>query len=84
MKVKIFMDTKTDVIEERINTWLDDLGSATIIKMETVLTATAEKPSDGAHPCIVVTVWPDCRSADNSFDEIASLTTRSVRCDLWV
>ena len=57
MKVKILMDTKTDVIEERINTWLDDLGSATIIKMETVLTATAEKPSDGAHPCIVVTVW---------------------------
>ena len=44
MKVKIFMDTKADVIEERINTWLDDLGSATIIKMETVLTATAEKP----------------------------------------
>jgi len=30
MKVKIFMDTKADVIEERINTWLDDLDSATL------------------------------------------------------
>jgi hypothetical protein len=57
MKVKIFMDEKASVIEEQINAWLDSLGSATIIKMETVATATAEKPNEGTYPCIVVTVW---------------------------
>jgi hypothetical protein len=57
MKVKIFMDAKAGVVEEQINAWLDDLGSATIIKMETVVTAIAEKSSDGTYPCIVVTVW---------------------------
>ena len=57
LKVRIFMDEKPSVIEEQINAWLDDLGSATIIKMETVVTAIAEKPTDGTHPCIVVTVW---------------------------
>jgi hypothetical protein len=57
MKVKIFMDEKAGVVEERINAWLDDLGSATIIKMETVVTAIAEKSNDGTYPCIVVTVW---------------------------
>jgi hypothetical protein len=57
MKVKMFMDAKPSVIEEQINAWLDYLGSATIIKSETVVTAIAEKPNDGTHPCIVVTVW---------------------------
>ncbi len=57
MKVKIFMDTGASAIEGQINAWLDDLGSATIIKMETVVTAVAEKANDGPHPCIVVTVW---------------------------
>jgi len=57
MKVKIFMDEKASVIEEQINAWLDYLGSATIIKSETVVTAVAEKPNDGTYPCIVVTVW---------------------------
>jgi hypothetical protein len=57
MKVKVFMDGKPSVIEEQINAWLDSLGSATIIKMETVVTAIAEKPSGGTCPCIVVTVW---------------------------
>ena len=57
MKVKIFMDRKASVVEEQINAWLDDLGSAAIIKTETVVTAIAEKPDDGAYPCIVVTVW---------------------------
>lgn len=57
MKVKIFMDAKASVIEEQINAWLDDLGSASIIKMETVVTAIAEKLNDRAYPCIVVTVW---------------------------
>ena len=57
MRVKMFMDAKPSVIEEQINAWLDYLGSATIIKSETVVTATAEKPNDGTYPCIVVTVW---------------------------
>jgi hypothetical protein len=57
MKVKIFVDTKASVVEEQINAWLADVGSATIIKMETVVTAIAEKPNDGSYPCIVVTVW---------------------------
>ena len=57
MRVKIFMDEEASMIEEQINTWLDDLGSATIIKTETVVTAVAEKPDDGSYPCIVVTVW---------------------------
>jgi hypothetical protein len=57
MKVKIFMDTKASAVEEQINAWLDHLGSATIIKMETVVAAVAEKPNDGTDPCIVVTVW---------------------------
>jgi hypothetical protein len=57
MKVKIFMDEEASLIEEQINGWLDHLGSANIIKMETVVTAIAEKPDDGTYPCIVVTVW---------------------------
>jgi hypothetical protein len=57
LKVKIFMDATPSVIEEQINAWLDHLGSATIIKTETMVTAVAEKPNDGTHPCIVVTIW---------------------------
>jgi hypothetical protein len=57
LKVKIFMDATPSVIEEQINAWLDRLGSATIIKTETMVTAVAEKPNDGTHPCIVVTIW---------------------------
>jgi hypothetical protein len=57
MKVKIFMDEKASVIEDQINAWLDYLGSATIVQMETVVTAVAEEPNDGTYPCIVVTVW---------------------------
>jgi hypothetical protein len=57
LKVKIFMDATASVIEEQINAWLHGVGSATIIKMETVVTAVAEKPNDRTYPCIVVTVW---------------------------
>jgi hypothetical protein len=57
MKVKMFMDANPSIIEEQINAWLDHVGSATIIKSETVVAAIAEKPNDGTHPCIVVTVW---------------------------
>jgi hypothetical protein len=57
MQVKIFMDASASALEGQINAWLDGLGSTTIIKMETVVTAVAEKPDDGTHPRIVVTVW---------------------------
>jgi hypothetical protein len=57
MKVKMFMGAKPSTIEEQINAWLDHLSSATIIKTDTVVTAIAEKPTDGTHPCIVVTIW---------------------------
>ena len=51
MKVKIFMDASASAVEGQVNAWLDGLGSATIIKMETEVAAVAEKP------CIIVTVW---------------------------
>jgi hypothetical protein len=57
MKVKMFMDAKPSIVEEQINAWLDYIGSATIIKTETLVTAIAEKNDDGTYPCIVVTVW---------------------------
>ena len=56
MKVKMFTDAKPNIIEEQINAWLDYLGSATIIKSETVVTAITQKPIDGTFPCIVVTI----------------------------
>ena len=55
LKVKIFMDSKASIIEEQINAWLE--GSPSIVKIETVVTAIAQKPDDGTYPCIVVTIW---------------------------
>ena len=57
MKVKIFMDSSASSLEGQINAWLDQRGSASIIKTETVLSNVAEKAGDGTHPCIVVTIW---------------------------
>ena len=57
MKVKVFMDASASVIEGQINAWLDQIGTAVVIKTETVVTAVAEKANDGTYPCIVVTVW---------------------------
>jgi hypothetical protein len=57
MKIKVFMDTRANVIEEQINAWLDHLGTAVVIKTDTVVTTVAEKANDGTNPCIVVTVW---------------------------
>ena len=57
MRVKVFVDAKASAIEEQINAWLDHLGSAEIIKTETVVSAVAEKANDGTYPCIVVTIW---------------------------
>jgi hypothetical protein len=54
LKVKIFMETSSSAIEDKINGWLASQDSITIIKTETVVTAAAEK--SGA-PWVVVTIW---------------------------
>lgn len=64
MKIKVFMNEKASEIEKQVNAWLDNIGSATIIKSETVVPAVAEKPNDGTHPCIVVTVWYEPPESD--------------------
>lgn len=56
MKVKVFMDASASAIEGQVNAWLDQLGSAAIIKTETVVASVADK-SNGTSPCIVITVW---------------------------
>ena len=57
MNVKIFMDTSASTIEAQINTWLDGIDAAVIVKTDTVVTNVAEKAGDGTYPCIVVTIW---------------------------
>jgi len=64
MKIKVFMDEKASEIEKQVNAWLDNIGSATIIKSETVVAAVAKKPNDGTYPCIVVTVWYEPPESD--------------------
>jgi hypothetical protein len=53
MKVKVFMDAGASAIEEQINAWLDHLGTAVVIKTETVVTTVAEKSNDGTYPCML-------------------------------
>ena len=55
LKVKIFMETAANAIEEKINAWLASQDSISIVKTDTVVTAAAEK-SNG-NPWIVITVW---------------------------
>jgi hypothetical protein len=62
MKVRLFMDAKPSTIGEQINAWVDYVGSATIVKTETVVTSIAEKHTDETCPCIVVTI---CMSRSN-------------------
>jgi hypothetical protein len=51
------MDSSASEIEKQINSFLDSLAPAIVIKTETMLTAAAEKAKDGTSPCIVVTIW---------------------------
>jgi hypothetical protein len=64
LKVKIFMDVSTSVVEEQINAWLEKLGAASIIKTETVVTPIAKKSTEGTVPCIVVTIWYEPPASD--------------------
>jgi len=57
LRVKFFMDSNTNFLEERINDWLDHLGTASIIRTETRVANVEEKAGDGSRPCIVVTIW---------------------------
>ena len=58
MKVKIFMDSRVDRLEQEINNWFESsIGGDQIIKMETVIAPVEEKTGDGSFPCIVVTIW---------------------------
>jgi hypothetical protein len=57
MRVKFFMDSQTNNLEQRINGWLEQVSTATIIRTETRVTNVAEKANDGTNACIVVTIW---------------------------
>ena len=57
LQVKIFMDSRANVIEEQINAWLASQTSVSIIKTETAISAGAEKTSDTSSPWLVVTIW---------------------------
>ena len=43
------MDAKPSDLEQQVNAWLADLGSAAIIKTETAIA--------GSPPCIAITIW---------------------------
>ena len=64
LKVKLFMDVSASVVEEQVNAWLAKLGSAAIIKTETVVTAVAKTAADGTSPFIVVTIWYEPPASD--------------------
>ncbi len=64
LKLKIFMDASPSRVEEQINAWIGAASPITIIKTETVVTSVAGKTNDGAHPCIVVTIWYEPPTAD--------------------
>jgi hypothetical protein len=64
LKVKIFMEVSASVIEEQINAWLEKLGSATVIKTDTVVTTVAKPSTETASPFIVVTIWFEPPASD--------------------
>jgi hypothetical protein len=57
LQVKIFMDSRANVIEEQINTWLASQTSVSIIKTESAISAGAGKPGDTNGPWFAVTIW---------------------------
>jgi hypothetical protein len=64
LQVKIFMDSRANVIEEQINAWLASQTSVSIIKTETAISAGAEKPGDTGSPWLVVTIWYEPPTSD--------------------
>jgi hypothetical protein len=58
MKVKIFMDALPNVVEERVNHWLEsEAASAHIIKTETAVVVAAPGQDGRTYPYIVATIW---------------------------
>jgi hypothetical protein len=59
LQVKIFMDSRANVIEEQVNAWLASQTSVSIVKTETAISAGAGKPSDTdtGGPWFAVTIW---------------------------
>ncbi len=59
LQVKIFMDSRANVLEEQINAWLVSQTSVSIVKTETAISAGAGKSgdTDTAGPWFVVTIW---------------------------
>jgi hypothetical protein len=64
LQVKIFMNSRANVIEEQVNSWLSSQTSVSIIKTETAISAAAEKPGDTSGPLLVVTVWYEPPASD--------------------
>lgn len=64
MRIKIFTGSSASTVEGQVNAWLDQLGSASIIKTETALSGAAEKANDGTHPFIVVTIWYELQNSN--------------------
>jgi hypothetical protein len=61
MRIKLFTGSETNVLEQRINGWLDQIGTASVIRTETVVASVAA--NDGTYPCIVVTIWYEQQSS---------------------
>jgi hypothetical protein len=57
LQIKIFMDSRANVIEEQINAWLASQTSVSIIKTETAISGGAGNPSGTAGPWLIVTIW---------------------------
>jgi hypothetical protein len=58
MKLKLFMDARSDAIETAVNAWLSDKDKKiNITRTEVTMSNVAERPNEGTHPCVVVAVW---------------------------
>jgi len=55
LQVKIFMDSRANVIEEQINAWLASQTSVSIIKTETAISTGNQGNTSG--PSLLVTIW---------------------------
>ena len=64
LQVKIFTDSRANVIEEQINAWLASQTSVSIIKTETAISAGVGKPADTGGPWLVVTIWYEPPASD--------------------
>jgi hypothetical protein len=64
LQVKIFTDSQASVIEGQINAWLTSQTSVSIIKTETVISASGGNPGGTGGPWLVVTIWYEPPTSD--------------------